>query len=140
MHKVVATNALLPEQVRWASVLSFMMAAGFAVFSLPACLAGSFVGPHILVPGIVAILTALLLCAAANGVLSRRSWARWLLFLLSMCGAFAFSTVALIGLLHADIHPIAAFCFLALSVTFCFNVWALCGTSARAWFTDRSQI
>lgn len=137
MHKTTATGALLPEHVRAAAILSFMLASTLGVFSVAACMVGAFSGPHILVPGVIAAVTAALMCVAASGLLSRAQWAKWLLVALSTPGVLVFTSLVLIGCIRREIHPAAALFFVAASFTFCFNIWALFHPSPKTWFADQ---
>src|SRR4051794_5124194 len=79
----------MPGRVRLAATLILLLGLYAAFVSIPICLVGSFVGPHILIPGIVHAVLASVLFYSWNGPLHQRRWARRLLIVLSAVGALA---------------------------------------------------
>jgi hypothetical protein len=103
--------------------------------SVPICLVGSFVGPHILIPGIVHAILGGILLVACIGLWYRQCWARWLLILLSLVVALAIPIALVRELaLTASIPESGAFFFLAIAALFALVALNLLTSAARAWF------
>lgn len=128
------SKAYKPPQVRVAILISLLLGAYAAIFSVPLCLTGSFVGLHILVPGIVHAVLGAVLLVACRGVLSQQSWARWLLVLVS--GLFVFGVPILIAResLLAGGVPDGALFFLVFPILFALIAFNLMSPAASVWF------
>jgi hypothetical protein len=73
----------MPPGVKVAATLTFLLAAYGGAISLPICATGLFVGPHILITGVVHAILGILLLVAWRGLLHQRRWAMWTLLVVS---------------------------------------------------------
>jgi hypothetical protein len=87
MPERYAESQGMPRRVRAASALTLLLAVYAAVTAGPGCIAGLFVGPHILIPAIVFAALAPVLLVSWRGLEHRRRWARWPLIVLSAVAA-----------------------------------------------------
>ena len=80
---------IMPLHVRVAIIISLLLGLYALVFSVPLCLIGSFVGPQILIPGVLHAVLGAVLLVGCQGILSQQRWARWLMVLVSGLVVFA---------------------------------------------------
>jgi hypothetical protein len=130
-----ARNPDMPSLVRLAATLTRFLAFYAAVMSVPICVVGSFVGPQILIPGIVHAVLAFVLYYSWKGLLHQRRWARWLLVVLSALGALALLIAIGQSSVAHTIDLVDAIFWLAVSLFFAVIAWALSTKSAGVWFT-----
>lgn len=77
----------VPPNVQIASALVQILVWVAAIWSVPVCLGGAFVGPPI--PGVILAVMAAAFFLSGEGLRKRRGWARWLLLALSSIGTLA---------------------------------------------------
>ncbi len=82
-------KAYKPPHVRVSIIISLLLGLYASVFSVPLCLVGSFVGPQILIPGVVHAVLGAVLLVGCHGISSRQCWARSLMVLVSGLIVFA---------------------------------------------------
>lgn len=137
MSDSAAPEPELPIQVQTAASLTRFLAVYAAVMSVPLCLLGSFVGPEILIAGVMHAAIAPVLFYSRKGLLEGRQRATLLLVFLSAFGGLAL-LVAIVQGWRAGIIDVPGMIFwLAVSLYLSAIAWMLSTTTARAWFTKR---
>jgi len=128
------SNTYKPPQIRVAIILLSFLGYYAAVFSVPLCLVGSFVGPHILIPGVVHALVGVALLVGCRGILSRQRWARWLMVLVSGFIVVSVPIWIVRDSLQAASIPDGALFFLMFPVLFALLALNLISPTAGVWF------
>jgi hypothetical protein len=136
MRELFPPQTRKPPHVHVAAALTLILALYAAVMSVPLCCTGAFVGPHILIPGVMHAVLATILFSSWNGLLHQRRWSRWLLVILSGVVAPALSIAVLRGWLFGDIDAGTTTFFLIISVAFALIASNLSSSAVRAWFTE----
>jgi len=123
-----------PPQVWVAMIVSLLLGLYAELASVPLCLAGLFVGPHIFVPGLFHAVLGVVLLAGWMGLLRRRPWARWLLLLASAFMVLAIPSWAVWESLQVWRISEDAVFFLPFSALFALITFNLASKRAGAWF------
>ncbi len=124
----------IPRPVSDAATLTLFLAGYAAFVSVLLCLAGSFTGPQILIPGLVhAVLAAILFCSW-RGLRDRRLWARRLLIVLSAFGSLALLVLIVGSAIAGEFSLGGAIFYGVISLFFALITWSLMTRSSRVWF------
>ena len=83
MRKLTVSASGMPPQVWMTARLALILAIYADVASIPLCITGSFVGYHILIPGLLHAIVGAALHIGLQGLWGKRRWARWFLASLS---------------------------------------------------------
>ena len=128
------SKAYKPPHVRVAIIISLLLGLYASVFSVPLCLIGSFVGPQILIPGVLHAVLGAVLLVGCQGILSQQRWARWLMVLVSGLIVFAVPIWIARDSLQAGSVPAGALFFLGFPFLFALLAFNLISPSASVWF------
>jgi hypothetical protein len=125
-----------PPHVHVAAALTLVLAMYAAVMSVPLCCTGAFVGPHILIPGVMHAVLAVILFSSWNGLQHQRRWSRWLLVVLPAFVALALSIAVLRGRMAGEIDAGSTVFFLIIALAFALIASNLASSAVQGWFTD----
>ena len=125
-----------PPHVGAAIIISFLLGLYATVFAVPLCLVGSFVGPQILIPGVVHAVLGAVLLVGCQGILRQRRWARWLTVLVSGLIVFAVPIWIARDSLRVGSVPDGALFFLIFPGLFAVLAFNLISPSASVWFKE----
>jgi hypothetical protein len=129
-------KAYKPPHVRVAIIISLLLGLYATVFAVPLCLVGSFVGPQILIPGVVHAVLGAVLLVGCQGILRQQHWARWLTVLVSGLIVFAVPIWIARDSLRAGSVPDGALFFLIFPGLFAVLAFNLISPSASVWFKE----
>lgn len=123
-----------PISVKIAIGISGLL-SGYAAFMAGAgCVVGKYLGPALLVIGVLHLVVAVFLFVAVRGLLRRRRWARRLSVVLSALLATALLIALALSLLAATPHGEGRIFFLIVAILFAVVALSLSTRSAHAWF------
>jgi hypothetical protein len=129
----------VPPQVWGAATLTLILASYAVVFAVPLCITGSFVGWHILVPGLVHAILGLTLVVGLLGILARRRWARWLVVSVTSLVAFGLPVAMVREAIVANIDRVAVVFGMTISLISAAVTLNLSSPAVGVWLRKRSD-
>lgn len=142
MSEPVAPHPPRPPHVWGAAVLTMILALYAEAMAVPLCISGAFVGPHILIPGVVHAILGPVLLVSCLGLWNRRRWARYLLLILSGVMALglpvAIARDAISGALGREGKE-GALVFLVFALVFGLIAWNLSRPAVRRWLNGHTS-
>jgi hypothetical protein len=127
-------KSYVPPQVWGAASLTLVLACYTVAVAVPGCLAGSFVGWHILIPAFVHAILGLTLVIGLLGILAQRRWARWLLVSVTGLVALGLPIALVREAVIASIDPVAVIIWSTIALISAAVTLSLSSRAVSVWF------